>query len=89
MTEPMINLPEFARRAGIPYPTMWRHAVASRLPEPDASVGATKLWRKPTADKWIKAQGAEPRLPPKPRPMPKRVVKAGTPGIRPEPDDAA
>jgi predicted DNA-binding transcriptional regulator AlpA len=73
MAEPMVNLPEFARRAATPYPTMHKHMKDGKLPAPDVAPeenGGSALWRKATADKWIKDQGGEPVLPDKPRPMP-------------------
>ena len=69
-----VNLPEFARRAGIPYPTMHRNWRDERLPEPSISAddnGGSALWTAAVADKWIKDQGSTPYVdttPPKPMP---------------------
>jgi len=65
-----VNLPEFARRASTPYPTMYAHFRAERLPEPSVSAddnGGSALWTMSVADKWIKDQGGTPVEGEKPR----------------------
>jgi len=83
-----VNLPEFARRAGIPYPTMHTHWREERLPRPSVSAddnGGSALWTVATADKWIKDQGSTPIVnTDKVKPMPARA-KASTFDIVDEP----
>lgn len=76
-----VNLPEFARRAGIPYPTMYSSYRDGRLPDPTISAdsnGGSPLWKRSVADKWIKDQGSTPVDGEAEKPYPEGMTHART-----------
>lgn len=53
--ESLLTLQEFADLVGVKYHTMVTYKAKGKLPDPDAKVGNSPLWKRSTAKAFVKA----------------------------------